>query len=967
MGQAGAGQLMKSWRTLLEAGPVAAMTDAMLLERFAARRDAAGEAAFAALVARHGPMVRRLCRRWLVDPHDADDAFQATFLVLSRRAGSIRHPERLASWLYGTAHRTSRKLKAQSSSRRRHEAGAARVEPMPGDDPGRIEEVQIVLDEVARLPEAWRAALVLCELEGRPQAEAARSLGCSDRTLRRRLTRASGRLHARLTRRGLAPSAALLASAFAADPASAAVPATTADATAHAALEFAAGKLAAGTVPASAVLLAEGIITTMLSIKIKGIAVAAGVLLMLGVGAGVGLGFAHSPGSGRGKGPAQDGKGAVAANPEPSPAEQYRALVKRYDDAEKAYQKAAYGATPEETSKIWVRMAPDMGDLGTRFVALAERYPGDPAAVDALLWVVEKTTSGYDAWETPFSKMVGRAMEILARDHAGDPRLGPLCLELTGYGSPRRDKFLRAIAERSPDRVVKGRATLAFAEYLWMKAISVEMIQRPDAPENLEKIKALIVAFAGPEALAGINPPLTAAAANMHKQRKELEEHAPDYLKHLLAADPVAIRRESVQLYDRVSKEFGDVPDMRRDRRPTRETLADVARRETAPGWPAMPRVGARPLGVSFRSLDDAYQAAERSAEQISDKVGQNAAGVEAYKAAAPRWADYGRKMWKLAQENPRHPDAFEALLWLVGHPLFFDAYEERAAIVGMAVDALIRDHLDAIAADLAARNVAKAFNMGHPFPGPHLDRLYRALYERSPSREARGRMGLNLARLLKEEAELADSFSVRGTDPRSRPELAIWPPSFIARIRNGRPRRDPPRGRIDPRTGQGRVRGREIPQRHGADERHARHDRRPRAGRRPQPRNRPDCTRDRRAGRGWQTHEALGVPGEGGRARLRQPHAMRQLPAGLPAAARAGGPISQPAVRRPRDQQQRSARGPQGAEDEQGGHLALLVGSRPGRWPGPDHHALEHPRVFDVHRSRPRGRSASRTSTRST
>ena len=131
MGQAGAGQLMKSWRTLLEAGPVAAMTDAMLLERFAARRDAAGEAAFAALVARHGPMVRRLCRRWLGDPHDADDAFQATFLVLSRRAGSIRHPERLASWLYGTAHRTSRKLEAQSSSRRRHEAGAARSNRCP--------------------------------------------------------------------------------------------------------------------------------------------------------------------------------------------------------------------------------------------------------------------------------------------------------------------------------------------------------------------------------------------------------------------------------------------------------------------------------------------------------------------------------------------------------------------------------------------------------------------------------------------------------------------------------------------------------------------------------------------------------------------------------------------------------------------------------------------------------------------
>jgi peroxiredoxin len=375
-------------------------------------------------------------------------------------------------------------------------------------------------------------------------------------------------------------------------------------------------------------------------------------------------------------------------------------------------------------------------------------------------------------------------MEILARDHSGDPRLGPLCLQLIGYESPRRDTFLRVIAERSPDRVVKGRATLAFAEYLRMKATSVEMLQHPDAPENLDKMKAMIITFAGPEALASINPPLTDAATGLHKQREELAQHAPEYLKHLLAADPAALHRESEQLYARVIKEFGDVPHVRRDDRPTRETLADVARRETGPRQPIPPGAASRPLTVSFRSLDDAYQAAERTAQQVSNKIGPNVKGLEAYKATAPRWADYGRKMWKLAEENPRHPDAFEALLWIVGHPIFFDNDEERAAITGQAVDALLRDHLDAIAADLAARNVAKAFNMGHPIPSPHVDRLYRALYERSPNREARGRMGLNLARFLKAEADLAESFTTRGIDPRSRPELAIWPPSYIARLR---------------------------------------------------------------------------------------------------------------------------------------------------------------------------------------
>ena len=528
----------------------------------------------------------------------------------------------------------------------------------------------------------------------------------------------------------------------------------------------------------------------MLSIKIKAIALVVGVLLTMGIGAGVGLGFAHAPASARGRGPAQDGKGAVSAPPEPSPAEQYRALVKRHDDAVKAYQAAAYAKSAEETSQIWMRMAPDLGDLIPRFVALAERYPKDPAAVDALMWVVEKTVSGYDMWESGFSKAIGRAMEILARDHAGDTRLGLLCIELTGYGSPRRDTFLRAIAERSPDRVVKGRATLAFAEYLRMKATSVEMLQHPDAPENLEKMKAMIIALAGPDALANTNPPLTDAAAALHKQRKELAEHAPDYLKHLLAADAAAIRRESEQLYARVIKEFGDIPHVRFDLRPTRETLADVARRETGPRRPAPPGAEFRPLAVSFRSLDDAYQAAERAAQQVSNKIGPNEKGLEAYKAMAPPWADSGRKMWNLAEENPRHPDAFEALLWIVGHPIFFDNGEERAAITGQAVDALIRDHLDAIAADLAARNVAKAFHMGHPIPAPHIDRLYRALYERSPNREARGRMGLDLARLLKAEADLVVSFATRGIDLRSRPELAIWPPSYIARLRTTDPRK---------------------------------------------------------------------------------------------------------------------------------------------------------------------------------
>ena len=125
MRELGGGSVLHSWRALFGAGPVAGLEDGPLLERFAdleSDGDSA-EAAFAALVARHGPMVHRVCRRLLGDPNDADDAFQATFLVLARKARGIQRPERLASWLYGTAHRASRRLRADLVRRRRHEAG----------------------------------------------------------------------------------------------------------------------------------------------------------------------------------------------------------------------------------------------------------------------------------------------------------------------------------------------------------------------------------------------------------------------------------------------------------------------------------------------------------------------------------------------------------------------------------------------------------------------------------------------------------------------------------------------------------------------------------------------------------------------------------------------------------------------------------------------------------------------------
>ena len=171
-----------------------------LLARFVARRD---EAAFAALVARHGPMVLATCRRLLPAGDDADDAFQATFLVLARRAGSVR-AERLAPWLHGVARRVAGRARAVAARRRGREGGDLPdvADPPPGAGP----DLRAVIDEeLARLPEKYRAPLVLCYLDGLTHLEAADQLGWPVGSVRSRLARGRDRLRGGLSRRGLAP------------------------------------------------------------------------------------------------------------------------------------------------------------------------------------------------------------------------------------------------------------------------------------------------------------------------------------------------------------------------------------------------------------------------------------------------------------------------------------------------------------------------------------------------------------------------------------------------------------------------------------------------------------------------------------------------------------------------------------------------------------------------------------------
>jgi RNA polymerase sigma factor (sigma-70 family) len=284
---------------VVDAGTVAGVSDGQLLARFNAHRDELAEMAFTALVRRHGPMVLRVCRQVLGDWHTAEDAFQATFLVLARRAGSISRPELLGHWLYGVALRTAREARVRNERRRRRESPAGEVmsvEPIgEGDRPEwplvSREEFEALHEEVARLPERYRVPVVLCELEGLTYHEAALRLHCPVSTIGVRLKRARERLRLRLTQRGLAPTAGLFGALAGAEAASAWMPSGLVAATARAATRFAASKAAAnGLVSTGVIALTEGILRSMALAPLK---LAASLALTVAILATAGWGGAR--------------------------------------------------------------------------------------------------------------------------------------------------------------------------------------------------------------------------------------------------------------------------------------------------------------------------------------------------------------------------------------------------------------------------------------------------------------------------------------------------------------------------------------------------------------------------------------------------------------------------------------------------------------------------------------------------
>jgi RNA polymerase sigma factor (sigma-70 family) len=234
-------------RTLFEAGTIVGRSDVELLDRFLAAGGPAAELAFETLVEWHGPMVWRVCRDVLRESNDADDAFQATFLILARRAGAIRKRSSLGPWLYGVALRVARSARSRAVRRRNREQLAA--DPGPEKSMANLDWLDaapILHEEVGRLPEKYRAPLVLCYFQGLTHYQAASQLGWPVGTVRSRLAEARDRLRPRLLRRGVVPSVAILAATGRAEAVTA-VPTALVSATVGMAVR--AG--ASGTVPAA--------------------------------------------------------------------------------------------------------------------------------------------------------------------------------------------------------------------------------------------------------------------------------------------------------------------------------------------------------------------------------------------------------------------------------------------------------------------------------------------------------------------------------------------------------------------------------------------------------------------------------------------------------------------------------------------------------------------------------------------
>ncbi|WP_165249691.1 sigma-70 family RNA polymerase sigma factor [Paludisphaera soli] len=512
---------------LLAEGSIGPKADADLLRLFLHREGESAEAAFSALVERHGPMVLGLCRRVLRDEHAAEDAFQAVFLVLARKARSVQVDDSLGRWLHGVARKVAARARRRAARQVPAEADPGRVPQDPAVDAARAEIRDLVAREVARLPRKYREVASMCHLDGLSHLQAAEALGLPVGTVRSRLSRARDLLRPRLIRRGLAPASA---TALVASRATAAtIPAVLARSTTR----LAVGRGAAVASPAVLALLHE----TLRSLTM-GVATRTSILLLglCGLTAGA-FTMARDPDS-----PQQPPPAAARPEPQaPSLEQEMQRIIREYQEA-KAHAAdlgKAKADSPEEQRKVVDDAFPKLAEYAGRINDLAAKSPKETAARDGLIWVAT-AARGFEAAEADDEAF--RAARLLLEHHGDDPETARAGLEMEASPSWSRDAFLRGIHAVAENREARGLIRYGLATYLYRKAKLAADLR-----------KAAL-------------PPSTFTTYGRDEQGREqfvqraLPVLARSYQGHLRSLDSASLQAESERLFDEVVADYADAP-----------------------------------------------------------------------------------------------------------------------------------------------------------------------------------------------------------------------------------------------------------------------------------------------------------------------------------------------------------------------------------------------------------------------
>ena len=787
--------------TLYRVGVVGDLTDGQLLERFVAGRDESAEAGFAALVERHGPMVLRVCQQILGDAHDAEDAFQATFLVLARRAGSVRNRESVASRLYGIAQRVARRSQADSARRREHERRSVAMITMESSDytdrhPS--ENWPELHEEVDRLPEKYREAIVLCYLDGMTTEVAARRLGCAQGTIMSRLSRGRERLRLRLTRRGLAPAISLLTAGLSADGAKAAVPAALAHSLLQAAMQTTAGTTAAGGVPATVAALTEGVLRMMMvRTRLRGIVGAAVAIGAIAAGTGM---FVYRPAGAR----PQDAPAARTEKPalsaprkdDPSRTAKESAgelVVRAADLSRKGGEEPFIGivAIDPQTATwrtIYTGLAIGPGPVspdGRYFVSEIIGRNLDPQ--EAGIWVYDLTGQTpprrifEKKGETHWAKD-GRAVVIAAPLGQGWGKFETWRVNADGTGRiklpiPETDAVLDCsrdgtwLATRtvSGEPTLRGRLTLVHPDGTGARYLTEGSTEDLSFSFFLFKISpdGRSVAYVENKAVNGLHQSRLFIVDIEGKRRSEVPVPiapgtmpnvcwSPDGSRLALNLSDYRTKEGWIELVNLDGSSLQKVP-----LPPGRwnvhvsdwQRLTPALRAQSVDQPPDLKTTRGR-----YQALLEEYKTAFRAFDQArgSAKTAEDRQRVFQEKYPQPRL--YIARFLAIAESAPTEAAAADALIWVVQRGFDGPEYDR-------AIDLLVRQ----VGTGRVGRNAPMVYSVS-----PSMERLFRAVVEKDPNDYTRGLCCLWLGQYLKHHSERVRSL-------RDDPELANrWETMFL-------------------------------------------------------------------------------------------------------------------------------------------------------------------------------------------